>query len=181
MSRTVQTLLLLQYRKIKDNFTFKLLVLKAEAGSLCMMSLNKIYNDLSAFCNSGGLRKHLSCALYSGFRKRSRWWIFFGQSQVISESLCSYWLICKGWCTFTPTQLVWIVRYNGEQVKKKSCSFNFRNNCKHGKATQNRKTNKERATTNEIKGQPGEGRSYGAKTEGGGGSGVASLGFSCYS
>ncbi len=48
---------------------------------------------------------HLSLALCSDFRKWRPWRILFGQSQVISERACSYWLLYTAllsdrWCCY---------------------------------------------------------------------------------
>ncbi len=58
----------------------------------------------------------------------------FGQSWVISENVCSYWLLYKG-SMFTSLRLekAW---YSGGKPKGESRFFNFSNNCKHSKATQ---------------------------------------------
>ncbi len=51
----------------------------------------KFPNNLSAFCNSGGLKntklQHLSLALYSGLV------LYFQPITLILESTCSYWLL----------------------------------------------------------------------------------------
>ncbi len=51
------------------------------------------------------------------------------RSQVISDSVCSYWLLYKGRSALMSPQLVkaW---YNGGQPWRKSCSSSFSNNCK---------------------------------------------------
>ncbi len=52
---------------------------------------DKSHNNLSAYFNSAGLKELQTSAplLDSGFRLRG----IFGQSGLISESVCSYWLL----------------------------------------------------------------------------------------
>lgn len=56
----------------------------------------------------------------------------FGQSWVILQRGCSYWLLCKGRYACTSPEMV-KGRYNGEHPTRKSCSSSINSNCIYGK------------------------------------------------
>ncbi len=127
----------------------------------------------------------------SSLKMKKLWkeWMSFSKTQP-----CSCWILIRAGRCYALIGLFMLEgrtlqRVNCRQLRRKSCSSCFSNNCIHGKATRKelRLTYqddhlKERATTTKIKLKPGERGGATEQRQGGKmGSRVASSGVSCYS
>ncbi len=92
------------------------------------------------------------------------WWTLFGQSRVISDSACSYWLLHKEMYVHVSSAQKSLIQW--WKTTRKNCSSSFSNNCKHSKATQRMEERCINLMFEKRYVSPLKGRSYATKQEG---------------